>query len=159
MVIRLILFTSRRWRQIAEDTTPEEKAATPSLGDQVSEAVADRLARLGFDLPGVSRLRRRLAARSIRRIYVAVTALAAERGFPRPQARTPYEHLWALRKAFPGCEKEVERITEAYVAAHYGQVPDTREGLEEIQAAWAEVRLTSRQTTPASAAGVTAAEP
>jgi hypothetical protein len=157
LVIRLILFTSRRWRQIAEDTTSEEKAATPSLGDQVSEAVANRLTRLGFDLPGVGRLRRRLAARSIRRIYAAVTALAADRGYPRPQARTPYEHMWALRKAFPGCESEVERITVAYVAAHYGQVPDSREELEEIQAAWAQVRLTSRQTTPASAPGVSAA--
>lgn len=148
LVIRLILFTGRRWRQIAEDTTRDEGAALPSLGDQMSDAVEEGLTRLGFNLPGLGRVRRRLVTRSIRRIYAATTALAAERGYSRPTARTPYEHLWALRKAFPGCEEQVERITDAYVAAHYGQVPDSREELQEIQAAWMQVRQATRQAAP-----------
>lgn len=158
LVVRLILFTTRRWRQMAEDMGREETAAMPSLGDQVSEVVEERLMRLGLNLPGMGRLRRRLAARSVRRIYAAMTALAAERGYPRPAARTPYEHLWALRRAFPGCEEQVEQITEAYVAAHYGQVPETREALGEIQAAWAQVRETARHTAPARGAAVAGAQ-
>jgi hypothetical protein len=152
---RLALFTARRWRQMAEDVGEEETAAMPSLGDRVSQAVEERLMSLGQSLPSLGRLRRRLASRSVRRIYVALSALAAERGYPRPAARTPYEHLSALRRAFPGCRAQVERITEAYVAVHYGQVPETHEELQEIQTAWAQVREGARYTAPAPGAAAT----
>jgi hypothetical protein len=148
LVVFLIVFTSRRWRQMAEDTTEEERAALPSLGDRVSDAMEDGLARVGLRLPSLGRLQRHLPTRSIRRVYAATVALAAERGYPRPQARTPFEHLPTLRRAFPGCEQEVVLITEAYVAAHYGQVPDTREELQHIQAALARLRQTEGKTAP-----------
>jgi hypothetical protein len=154
LVVRLAIFTSRRWREMAEDWGREETAVMPSLGDQLSQALEEQLTRLGFNLPGMGRLRRRLAARSIRRIYAALTALAADRGYPRPAARTPYEHLWSLQQAFPGCEPQLEQITEAYVAAHYGQVPDTRAALQEIKIAWDQVRETARRTAPASDAAM-----
>jgi hypothetical protein len=154
LVVRLVIFTSRRWREMAEDWGREETAMMPSLGDQLSQALEERLTRLGFNLPGMGRLRRRLAARSVRRIYAALTALAAERGYPRPAARTPYEHLWSLRQAFPDCETQVDQITEAYVAAHYGQVPDTRAALQEIKTAWDQVRATARRTAPVSDAAM-----
>jgi hypothetical protein len=151
LVVFLIVFTGRRWRQMAEDTTQEEIDALPSLGDRVSDAMEDGLARVGLRLPSLGRLQRHLPTRSIRRVYAAMVALAAERGYPRPQARTPFEHLPTLRRAFPGCEREVARITEAYVAAHYGQVPDTRDELQDIQAAWARLRQTEGKTAPAPA--------
>lgn len=154
VVVRLVLFTTRRWRQMAEDFGQEEQAALPSLGDQLSEALEERLARLGLNLPGMGRLRRRLAARSIRRIYASMTALAAERGNPRPAARTPYEHRGALRRAFPDCEIEIGKITEAYVAVHYGEVPETREALAEIRMAWQQVRETANHTAPTSGSAV-----
>jgi hypothetical protein len=154
LVIRLLIFTNRRWREMAEDWGREETAVMPSLGDQLSQALEEQLTRLGFNLPGMGRLRRRLAARSVRRIYAALTALAAERGYPRPAARTPYEHLWSLQRAFPGCETQVDQITEAYVAAHYGQVPDTRAALQEIKTAWDQVRETARRTIPVSDAAM-----
>jgi hypothetical protein len=158
LVVRLIVFTGRRWRQITEDTAREEGAVLRSLGDRAAEVIQEGLGRLNPKLPGWDRLQRRLATHSIRRVYAATVALAAERGYARPRTHTPFEHLWALRKAFPGCEREVERITEAYVASHYGQVPDTREGLDEIQAAWARVRQTASTTVPASAPDAGAAK-
>jgi hypothetical protein len=140
LVVRLILFSTRRWRQMVEDTGEEEKAALPSRGDRLSEAVEERLMRTGLNLPGLARIRRRLAARSVRRIYAAMTALATERGYPRPAARTPYEHRPTLCQAFPGCEVQVELITEAYVAVHYGDVPETGAELQEIRACWGRLR-------------------
>ena len=150
MVVRLMFFTARRWREMAEDFEREEPAAMPSLGDQISEVLEERLTRLGLNLPGMGRLRRRLAARSIRRIYAAVSALAAERGYPRPAARTPYEHLGVLRQAFPDHEAQVLMITEAYVNVHYGEVPETPEALAEIRAAWQELRASAQVATSAS---------
>jgi len=148
LVFRLFRFSIQRWRHLAEDLGQEEQAVTPSLGDRISAAVAERLAGTRLNLPGLGRLRHHLAARSIRRIYAALTTLAAERGYARPAARTPYEHLPALRRAFPGCDVQVAQITEAYVAAHYGQVPDSREALAKIRLTWEEVRELARRSVP-----------
>jgi hypothetical protein len=143
-----VVYATRRWREMMREYERKERVAMPSLGERVAEALEERIERLRFNLPGVGRLRRRLAVRSIRRVYAALVALGAGRGYARPAARTPYEHLAALRQAFPGCEAQVEHITAAYVSAHYGQAPETREALREIKAAWEQVRETARHTVP-----------
>jgi hypothetical protein len=153
-IVVLIVYGTRRWRALLKEQEREERGALPSLGDRVSEALEERLERLGTRLPGMDRLRRRLAARSIRRIYAALTALGAQCGYPRPAARTPYEHLSALRRAFPGCEAQVQQITEAYVAAHYGEAPETREALRAIRAAWEQVHERARHSASPPGQGV-----
>jgi hypothetical protein len=92
-----------------------------------------------------------LSAISIRRIYVNLVRLATEAGHPRAPTQTPYEYLDTLRKALPGNEEDVAIITEAYVNARYGQVPDSRQELQRIRDCWERVR---RQATgkPALAA-------
>jgi len=45
------------------------------------------------------------------------------------QSLDPAEYLETLHEALPGSEAKVRCITQAYVAAHYGQAPDTREEL------------------------------
>ncbi|MCS6842828.1 MAG: DUF4129 domain-containing protein [Caldilineales bacterium] len=77
-----------------------------------------------------------LAAVSVRAIYANTVRLAAARGYPRPPARTPYEHLPALLAAFPGREAEVRLITDAYVAVHYGERPATRQEVAALRAAF-----------------------
>jgi len=89
-----------------------------------------------------SRLGRFFVAQTIRRIYAHVSALAAEQGYPRAPYETPYEYLPALGRAFPGSHEEVVRITKAYVAVHYGEVPERPEGLTAIRAAWERIRET-----------------
>ena len=145
-----VVYSVRRWREIARDFEKEEQAAMPSLGERIAEALEERVERFSFNLPGVRRIKRRLAARSIRRIYAALVALGTERGYSRAAATTPFGHLAALRRAFPGCEAQVEQVTDAYVATHYGQTPETREALGEIKAAWEHVRETSLRIAPAS---------
>jgi hypothetical protein len=81
-----------------------------------------------------------LAAVSIRRIYANVVRLASDAGYPRARSQTPYEYLPTLYRALPGSEADVQLITEAYVQAHYGQVPDSREELQRIRACWEQVR-------------------
>ena len=157
LIVRLVLFTARRWREMSEDWRQEEQAATPSLGERISEAMEERLMRSSLALPGLNYLRRRLVTRSIRRIYAALVALGAERGHPRPAARTPYEHLPELRRAFPGCEVQLAQITDAYVAAHYGQAPETRAALQGIRASWQHVREVARHTPSMPLTGVSGA--
>ena len=95
-------------------------------------------------------LRRWLAAISIRRIYARMGHEAGKRGFPRLAAQTPSDYAPILHQAFPGASADVDHITAAYVAAHYGEVPDTDEELAAIRAAWERVRA-SRAEAPAKA--------
>jgi hypothetical protein len=83
------------------------------------------------------------AALTIRRIYAHLSALAAERGYPRALHETPYEYLPVLEQSFPDSREEVARITEAYVAVHYGEAPERPEHLKAIQAAWERIRETA----------------
>jgi len=85
-------------------------------------------------------LRRWLAALSIRRIYARMAHEAGKRGFPRLPAQTPSDYAPVLRQAFPGADADIDHITAAYIAAHYGEVPDTDEELAAIRAAWERAR-------------------
>jgi hypothetical protein len=152
-IVGALVWGTRRWRELVQAQEQEEAGATPAWREQIASAVGERLERLSFDMPGLRGMRRRLAARSIRRIYAALTALGAERGYPRPAARTPYEHLRALQQAFPGCDEPVKRITEAYVAIHYGELPESREALQAVRADWEHVQnVVSHSTLPGSGA-------
>jgi hypothetical protein len=85
-------------------------------------------------------LNRFLAALTIRRIYAHLAALAAERGYPRALHETPYEYMPALAQAFPDSRDEVARITDAYIAVHYGEVPERSEEVAVVRAAWQRIR-------------------
>lgn len=79
-------------------------------------------------------------ALTIRRIYAQTVRLAASHGYPRPAARTPYEHLPTLQQAISGCEAELVQITEAYVGVHYGELPEHPDALTNIRAAFERVK-------------------
>ena len=98
--------------------------------------------RLGGAAAALSRslVGRFLAAMTIRRIYAHMGALAAERGYPRVPYETPYEYLPTLERSFPSNREDVTRITEAYVAVHYGEVPERPEDLAAVQTAWERIR-------------------
>jgi len=84
-------------------------------------------------------------ALTIRRVYAQTVKLAASRGYPRPAAHTPYEHLAALRQAFPGCDADLIQITEAYVGVHYGELPERSDALNDIRAAFERINSTAQQ--------------
>ena len=86
------------------------------------------------------------AVLTIRRIYARTIRLAALRGYPRPAARTPYEHLAALSQAFPGCESELFQLTEAYVGVHYGELPERAETLAEIRTGFERIKAQAEAT-------------
>jgi hypothetical protein len=94
------------------------------------------------DAPGFLRqtFSRWFAAATIRLIYARMSREAAKRGFERKPAQTTQEFMPALQLAFPGGEADVQVISNAYEAAHYGQVPDTAQQLAAIREAWQRVR-------------------
>lgn len=138
-------FTERARRRAGEEqpiTDTLENVAEPLTPAAVLSKLADTLS-----------LRRWLAAVTIRRIYARMGHEATKRGQARLAAQTPYDYIPLLQQAFPGAEAEVRLITDAYVAAHYGEVPDTEEELNLIREAWERARVNrARPAPPASPA-------
>lgn len=108
----------------------EEMAGGPGRESERGAGLADRLRRR------LGQWRRRRAAASIRRIYRQMCDAAAVAGYPRAPAETPYEYLSTLEEAWPEGTAEARLITSAYVKVRYGEVPETKEELDAIGAAW-----------------------
>ncbi len=72
---------------------------------------------------------------TIKRLYARLIAQAAEQGYSRGPAETPFEYQSALNKAFPGYSAEIELVTRAYVNVHYGELPDNPDALTAVKAA------------------------
>ena len=141
----IIWFTSRARREEEVQHTH-----TDNLQDLQDEEIAPPMAFVGEVLKSLS-LRRWLAAVTIRRIYARMSHEAAKRGFERLASQTPFDYLPSLSKAFPDAQAELLVITNAYIAAHYGEVPDTDEALAKIRAAWDHVRVIPKAAPPAQA--------
>jgi hypothetical protein len=80
--------------------------------------------------------RRWQAAASIRQAYRDMCAAAAQKGYPRSEHETPYEYLATLAKAWPNHREDTVIITEAYNRAHYGELPENEEEMQQIVDAW-----------------------
>ena len=143
----ILIFTWRRMRQRSADERSEESResllSAGVVANSLQSFLQDGLQRLG-ELAGLVRRfgpgARFLAAVSIRRIYSNMVQMATEAGYPRDKTQTPYEYLATLHQAFPASEDEFTIITEAYVNAHYGQVPDSHEEIQRIRDCWERAR-------------------
>ncbi len=139
-LLLLVALSLRRLRARADRRRDEERESVwegAHLGSGLRDLLQDGRRRLGEAAGALGRL---FAARTIRRIYAHLSALAAERGYPRAPHETPYEYLPILEQSFPDSREQVARITKAYVAVHYGEVSERPEDLKAIRAAWERVR-------------------
>ena len=138
----------RRSDRRSGDETRESLWSSANLADGILNSLRDRWDRLK-DLAGlVGRFGpglRLYAAVSIRKIYANMSRLAASQGFPRQPAQTPYEYMPALSLAFPDCQAEATVITEAYVRAHYGELPESIRELQRIRECWRQIYSTYRK--------------
>ncbi len=152
IVSLILVVTWRRMRQRSSEEGSEESResllSTGVVANSLQSFVQDGLQRLG-ELAGlVGRFgpgTRFLAAVSIRRIYGNMVQMATEAGYPRDKTQTPYEYLATLHQAFPASEEEFTIITEAYVNAHYGEVPDSQDELQRIHDCWERARSRERK--------------
>ncbi len=79
------------------------------------------------------------AAATIRRIYAALTVLAAQHGHQRAESQTPLEFLGVLKAEWTALAEPLTIITNAYINVHYGQLPEGDAGLARVRSAWDEV--------------------
>ncbi len=129
--VLVLLGVAQRSKQDTQPSRPQD-----DFDIAQSEAAPDAFARLRTTLD----LRRWLAALSVRRLYARMLHEAEKRGPRRLPAQTPLDYLPQLRSVFPHAEDEVSAITRAYVAAHYGELPDDEAALARLRAAWDRAR-------------------
>ena len=130
LVILVSYSLTRRFRQ-PPLTSQKEGPVRASGGRRLeSEGIGQRiLERLGI-------LRRWRTAASIRQLYQAMCDHAASFGYARAASETPYEYLDTLAEIWPFNREDARLITEAFIRARYGEVPETEQELQAIRAAW-----------------------
>lgn len=142
--ILIVLLSAGLWLLNRERQRLNEQAETheeldAGLADALANLLRNARARLGAAATMIRQFgvgSDLMAAISVRNIYANTVHLAKSRGYPRHKARTPYEYLPELQQAFPEAQAEAAAITEAYVAVHYGELPASREQMEELRAAY-----------------------
>lgn len=72
----------------------------------------------------------------VRALYRELLVAGAERGHPRAAPVTPFEYEPEVEAALPGAAAEVVAITDAYVAARYGDRPPSPEYLAQLREQW-----------------------
>jgi hypothetical protein len=115
-----------------------QKDVRNDLRQDGSGDIEDRRPRESLFERAASRLGLRawLAQMTVRRLYARALHEAAKRGVRRPAAQAPNDFLPALQRAFPHAPEQARILTEAYNAAHYGEVPDTPAELARVKQAW-----------------------
>jgi len=150
-VLALVVLKVGRRPKSPESNKDEERESlwsSQAWARKLRERLRQRLARLRnlAEIVGRFGAGGLVTALTIRRIYAQTIRLAASRGYPRPVAHTPYEHLAALHQAFPNCDTDLDQITEAYVGIHYGELPEEPDALETIRAAFERIKSTDTPT-------------
>lgn len=131
------LFMNRyRQRQAAErERSRTERGSSVALFEDELSLGQRLLARLGL-------AQRWQTAVSIRYIYAQMGRAASGAGYPRSRTETPYEYLQSLAQVWPDHRADAELVTQAYVRVRYGEVPEDKEELAAIHAAWKRLKHT-----------------
>ncbi len=147
----LLWAAMRLWRDRERRRLGEEQESLLGRGDLwrlLQGAVRKRLEELMGNLMLVTDLRRHqrlLAAARVRRIYVDLLELCVDLGHPRPPAHTPLEFQPILYEIFPALTGEVSVITQAYLRVRYGQLPETRQEVRDVEDAWMRLSVQGRE--------------
>jgi hypothetical protein len=123
---------NRRMLQVEQEAYVRESVGAEEESGRVRES--DRRKR------AVRRRAGDLTAETIRRIYAALVVRANDAGLQRRVAETPYEFLPRLKNAWPAQASDLQEITEAYIAVHYGEHAASEAEVGQVRSAWRRVQ-------------------
>jgi hypothetical protein len=147
VLLALIYAGLRQWRSFGRLVIRNESESLISLSDLpglLQKAIRDRVQAV---VQGFQKLRpdeRRYAAARIRRIYAELMVLSQRLDMARPRASTPLEFLPNLVVLFESEDEALELITRAYLKIRYGELPETRHQVDEVELAWQRVEARGR---------------
>ena len=146
-LIWIVLYTVRKFKseilvRIHEDD--ERVQLSGSISDYLRALLQDRLKRAIEGISSLNPTARFIAAARIRRIYAGLLRLSARLGESRSPSDTPLEFMENLERIFPASQAELATITHAYLRVRYGELPETRGQVDEVESAWELVRKRGR---------------
>jgi hypothetical protein len=143
LLILLVFYIRERRRRALPGAEHEGVLSLQDFLAMLRDALRNRLQNAAGALANAlnfQQRRRLLAAARVRRIYWQLMELAHELGHPRPEAATPAEFLPALQGVFPLHPAELSRVTDAYQRVRYGELPETRAEVDEVEQAWEQIK-------------------
>ena len=117
-----------------QESEQDEEETLPSLRDWLTSraaavrALLRRIVRPDFGLETVVDL------------YKNLLRFGEEQGLARPAFETPYDYLEPLCARYPQQSEDFLALTDAYVAARYGERLFSRSDIQQLQAAWRRIR-------------------
>jgi hypothetical protein len=145
------------WKRRFEDEETEQMASRAELLEQLRQSLRRQLQKMKDRLAQLSRWRRPgqlLAAARVRRIYWNLMRLSSRLGSPRPESLTPLEFLPTLESIFPDLKNDLGDITAMYLRVRYGELSETLQEVEIVEAAWKRVLLEGRARLSAQRGGL-----
>lgn len=142
IVLLLIYAGLRQWRQMGRLSIRSDSESLISLSDLprlLQQAVRQRIQSMVDNFQKLRPDERRYAAARIRRIYAELMQLSQRLDTARPKALTPLEFLPTLQERFESEDEALDLITRAYLKVRYGELPETRQQVEEVETAWSKV--------------------
>jgi len=70
--------------------------------------------------------------------------LCEDLGTPRPPALTPLEFIPRAAVLFPDHLAALQTLTQAYLRVRYGELPETQEEVDAVNAAWEAVQTAGK---------------
>lgn len=146
-LIWIILNTVRKFRishQLEGLQEVERIRLSGSALDYLRALLQSKAKRAIEEISRLNPAARFIAAARIRRIYTSLLNLSASLGEPRSPSVTPLEFMENLERRFPASRDELTTITHAYLRVRYGELPETRGQVDEVENAWEFVRKRGR---------------
>lgn len=146
-LIWVILNTARKYKSGQLIKGPQEVERIRLSGSALDYLRALLQVKAKQAIERISRLNpaaRFIAAARIRRIYSSLLKMSVRLGEPRSPSETPLEFMENLERIFPASQVELATITHAYLRVRYGELPEEREQVEEVESAWELVRKRGR---------------
>ncbi|KAA3657245.1 MAG: DUF4129 domain-containing protein, partial [Chloroflexi bacterium] len=81
----------------------------------------------------------------IRYFYLSIVRRAKEKGIPRDKNETPLEYSQGLKEEFPETERDVDKLTSAFLKAQYSPKIINKEEINPIKKRWKHIRSTLRR--------------
>ena len=139
--IFVLVLLATAWRPWQRHLKAEETASTLPLRAALRFPRL-LLKRFSGRLPSGGRI---LAAARIRWVYAQLMDLASRLDHPRLPSATPLEFLPQLQDLFPGQEKLLDVITQAYLKVRYGELPETYEEVQNVLTGWEQIKTHGKQ--------------
>jgi hypothetical protein len=140
--VAFTLWKDRERRRLDEEQNSMLKGG--DLWRMLQDLLRQRWGELMNTVAGVTDLRHRQrlrAAARIRQIYADLLELCVKLDQPRPDSLTPLEFVPALEHLFPKFQSELNVITKAYLGVRYGQLPETRSEVQEVENGWKSIKI------------------